>query len=185
MLLPVSVVLALGAAIGSGAGPCLLSRTQIRVYKVKNVHARRSDPTCRSETFRFDCQRRRSKLPGALNPVEELTMNRYVQSALVAALGVASVTCALAQENPSPPPDQRDPTSSSATQTPPANGTEPSTVPSRQRQAAAGSSKDTQKQMMKDCVAKEQANNTGVSASQAKKTCKAQMKSNSAPRKNY
>lgn len=106
-------------------------------------------------------------------------MNRYLQSALVAALGVASVTCAFAQENPSPTPDQRDPTSSSATQTPPANGTTPS------RQAAAGSSKDTQKQMMKDCVAKEQANNTGVSASQAKKTCKAQMKSSSSTPKNY
>ena len=111
-------------------------------------------------------------------------MNRYLQSALVAALGVASVTCAFAQENPSPTPDQRDPTSSSATQTPPATGTEPSsTTPSRQ--ASAGSSKDTQKQMVKDCVAKEQANNTGVSASQAKKTCKAQMKSNSAAPKNY
>ncbi len=110
-------------------------------------------------------------------------MNRYLHSALVAALGVASVTCALAQENPSPAPS--DPTSRSATQTPPANTTEPSTVPSRQRQAAADSSKDSKKQLMKDCVAKEQANNTGVSASQAKKTCKAQMKSNNSAPKNY
>ena len=110
-------------------------------------------------------------------------MNRYLQSALVAALGVASVTCAVAQENASPPPD---PTARSATQAPPANSAEPSsTAPSSQRQAAAGSSKDTQKQMMKDCVAKEQANNTGVSASQAKKTCKAQMKSESSSPKNY
>jgi len=112
-------------------------------------------------------------------------MNRYLQSALVAALGVASMTCALAQENPSlPAPSQRDP--SSTTQAPPATGTEPSnTTPSPQRQAAAGNSKDTQKQMMKDCVAQEQANNTGVSAAQAKKTCKAQLKSNSSSPKNY
>jgi hypothetical protein len=109
-------------------------------------------------------------------------MNRYRQCALIAALGVASVTCAFAQENPSPPPDPQDTTSSSTAQTPPASTAEPSTTPSRQ---ATGSSKDAEKQMMKDCVAKEQANNTGVSASQAKKTCKEQMKSHSAPPKNY
>ena len=113
-------------------------------------------------------------------------MKRYLQSALVAALGVASMTCAFAQENPSSSPDQQqDSTSSSATQTPPANSTEPSTVPPRQRQAAAGSSKETHKQMMKDCVANEQANDTSVSASQAKKTCKEKMKSDTAPSKNY
>jgi len=111
-------------------------------------------------------------------------MNRYLQSALVAALGMASVTCALAQENPSTRPSEQEP--SSTTQAPSATGTEPSTsAPSSHRQAAAGSSKETQKQMMKDCVAKEQANNTGVSASQAKKDCKAQMKSNGSAPKNY
>jgi hypothetical protein len=111
-----------------------------------------------------------------------MTMNRYLQSALVAALGVASVTCALAQENPSPPANPQDPTSTSAT-APPANSTTSSS--SSSRQAAAESSKDTQKQMMKDCVAKEQANGTGVSASQAKKACKAQMKSSTSTPKNY
>ncbi len=116
-------------------------------------------------------------------PVEEMTMNRYLQSALVAALGVASVTCALAQENPSPPSNPQDPTSTTTT-APPASSTEPYTTSSSSRQAAA-ESKDTQKQMMKDCVAKEQANGTGVSASQAKKTCKAQMKSSSSTPKNY
>jgi hypothetical protein len=39
--------------------------------------------------------------------------------------------------------------------------------------------------MMKDCVAKEQADNSGVSASQAKKNCKAQMKANGSQPKNY
>jgi hypothetical protein len=113
-------------------------------------------------------------------------MKRYLQSALVAALGVASVTCAFAQENPSPTPDQQqDSTASSTTQAPPANSNDPTTMPPRQRQAAAESSKDAHKQMMKDCVANEQANNTDVSASQAKKTCKAKMKSDSAPTKNY
>jgi hypothetical protein len=33
---------------------------------------------------------------------------------------------------------------------------------------------------MKDCVAKEQSNGTGVSEKQAKKNCKAQMKADSA-----
>ena len=107
-------------------------------------------------------------------------MNRYLQSALVAALGVASITYAFAQENPAPPATQQDPT---ATQTPPP-ATESST-PSRQRQAAAGTSKDTHKQMLNDCIAKEQANGSGVSKSQAKKDCKAQMKSNTSQPKSY
>jgi hypothetical protein len=104
-----------------------------------------------------------------------MTMKRYLQSVLVAALGVGSVTGALAQDAPLPPP---------TTTTQPSAGTEPSTTMPHDRQAAA-TSKEAQKQAMKDCVANEQANNTGVSESQAKKTCKEQMKSNSSSPKNY
>jgi hypothetical protein len=103
-------------------------------------------------------------------------MNRYLQSALVvAALGLASVTCALAQEDTAPPP-------ASTAPSPSTSSTEPSTTEHSNRQAG---SKETQKQMMKDCVAKEQADNSGVSASQAKKNCKAQMKANGSQPKNY
>ena len=80
-------------------------------------------------------------------------MNRYLQSALaVAALGLASVTCALAQEDTAPPP-------ASTAPSPSTSSTEPSTTEHSNRQA---SSKETQKQMMKDCVAKEQADNGRV-----------------------
>jgi hypothetical protein len=39
--------------------------------------------------------------------------------------------------------------------------------------------------MMKDCIAKEQANNASTTAAQAKKTCKEQMKANSSQSKKY
>jgi hypothetical protein len=57
-------------------------------------------------------------------------------------------------------------------------------MPSRQRQAAADS-RQSDKQAMKDCVAQERANGSGVSERQAKKTCKNQMKSNSSQPKSY
>jgi len=111
-------------------------------------------------------------------------MNRYLQSALVAALGVASMTCAYAQDTAAPPSSsQPDPTTT--TQAPPTTTPDQSsTTPHSHRQAAAGS-KASEKQMLKDCVAQEQANNPDVSASQAKKTCKAQLKSHSSEPKNY
>jgi len=105
-------------------------------------------------------------------------MNRYLQSALVAALGV-SATCALAQQAPpatSPPPSS----TASPADTPSASSADGSfTSANPQRQASAESRKE-QQQAMKDCVAKEQSNGTGVTEKQAKKTCKAQMKANSA-----
>ena len=107
-------------------------------------------------------------------------MNRYLQSALVAALGVASMTCAFAQDTTPPSTNSRE----SAAQAPAPRTTDPSTTTSPNRQAAAGT-KESHKQMMKDCVAKEQANNTGVSAAQARKDCKAQMKSHGSEPKSY
>src|SRR5689334_17987135 len=104
-------------------------------------------------------------------------MNRYLQSALVAALGV-SATCALAQETPpptSPPPATTSSPADSPT-TSSSDGTFTSGNP--QRQASAESRKE-EKQFMKDCVAKEQSSGTGVSEKQAKKNCKAQLKAES------
>jgi hypothetical protein len=120
-------------------------------------------------------------------------MNRHLKSALVVALGLAA-TCAWAQapappQNTTPPsstssPGPRD-SSSSTAETPPANGAEPSSASSpHQRQATAGS-KAEHDQMMKDCIAKEQANSASTTAAQAKKTCKEQMKSNASQPKKY
>jgi hypothetical protein len=77
-------------------------------------------------------------------------------------------------------PHQRDATSSKA---PEASATEdstnPSTASSPHQQQATGASRTASKQSMKECVAKQQADNSGMSAADAKKACKAQMKANS------
>ena len=99
-------------------------------------------------------------------------MNRYLPSALALALGLVAASGAWAQYT-SP---QTNPPSSSSQETPPANGAEPSSASSpHQREATGG--KAMHDQMMKDCIAKEQANNASTTEAQAKKTCKAQMKS--------
>lgn len=114
-------------------------------------------------------------------------MKRYLPSALVLALGFTSAMGAWAQTPPSqdttPPPS-----SSSPSETPPANGAEPSSASSpHQREATGG--KAAHDQMMKDCIARQQADNQGTTMAQAKKTCKAQMKaqskSNSSEPKKY
>ena len=70
-------------------------------------------------------------------------------------------------------PSQRDSTSSSATEAPTNDSTSPSAASSpHQRQATAS------KQSMKSCIAKQQSDNSGMSAADAKKACKAQMKAN-------
>jgi hypothetical protein len=105
----------------------------------------------------------------------EMAMNRYLPSALALALGLAAATGVMAQQTQSP---QTNPPSSSSTpaETPPTNGADPSAASSpHQREATGG--KASHDQMMKDCIAKEQANNANTTEAQAKKTCKAQMKS--------
>jgi hypothetical protein len=102
-------------------------------------------------------------------------MKRYLPSALVLALGFTSAMGAWAQTPPSdttPPPS-----SSSPAETPPANGAEPSAASSPHQREATG--KAAHDQMMKDCIARQQADNQGTTAAQAKKTCKAQMKAQS------
>lgn len=107
-------------------------------------------------------------------------MNRYLPSVLVLALGLASAAGAWAQT----PPSQTSPpsSSSSTTETPPANGAEPSSASSPHQRQAMGD-KGSHDQMMKDCIAKEQAANASTTAAQAKKTCKQQMKANSSSKK--
>jgi hypothetical protein len=104
-------------------------------------------------------------------------MNRYLPSALALALGLAAATGVMAQ---TPSPQTEPQSSSTPAEAPPANGAEPSSASSPHQREATG--KASHDQMMKDCIAKEQANNSSTTAAQAKKTCKAQMKSQS---KNY
>jgi len=106
-------------------------------------------------------------------------MNRYLPSALALALGLAAASGAFAQ---TPSPQTNPPSSSSQGETPPANGADPSDASSpHQREATGG--KTSHDQMMKDCIAKEQAANASTTAAQAKKTCKQQMKANSSSKK--
>ncbi|HEU4626983.1 MAG TPA: hypothetical protein VFS52_19640 [Steroidobacteraceae bacterium] len=100
-------------------------------------------------------------------------MNRYLPTALALALGIASATAAWAQT----PQDQNATPPSSTAETPPASGAEPADASSpHQREATAGSKGAHDKQMMKDCIAREQANNSSTTEAQAKKACKEQMK---------
>jgi cytoskeletal protein RodZ len=70
-------------------------------------------------------------------------------------------------------PSQRDSTSSSATESPTTEGTSPSAASTPHQQQAT---RVASKQAMKQCVAKQQSDNSGMSAADAKKACKAQMK---------
>src|SRR5882757_2892905 len=119
-------------------------------------------------------------------------MNPRRTATLMVATSIASVTLAFAQTSPQSPtspqsdttapnaassPHQRDATSTQAPEAPAANGASPSdaSTPHQQRMA---SSKADHKQAMKDCVAKQQADHSGMSSADAKKTCKEQLKTN-------
>jgi hypothetical protein len=106
------------------------------------------------------------------------------RTALIALFAAAPLGLAVAQTAPSQDqtapssassPHQRDATSTPATEAPATNGTEPTSASTpHQHQAMKDSDKS---KMMKDCIAKEQAKDSSVSKSQAKKTCKGQMNS--------
>jgi hypothetical protein len=106
------------------------------------------------------------------------------RTALIALLATAPLGLAVAQTAPSQDqtapssassPHQRNTTSTPATEAPATSGTEPSSASSaHQHQAMKDSDKS---KMMKDCIAKERANDSSVSKSQAKKNCKGQMNS--------
>jgi hypothetical protein len=77
-------------------------------------------------------------------------------------------------------PHQRDATQTNTPEASPSDNTS-STSPSaastpHQQQATKDSTRMASKQSMKDCIAKQQQDNSGMSKADAKKTCKAQMK---------
>jgi cytoskeletal protein RodZ len=76
-------------------------------------------------------------------------------------------------------PSQRDSTSSSSSEAPTKDSTSPAAASTPHQQQAVKGSRTASKQSMKDCIAKQQADNSGMSAADAKKACKAQMKANS------
>jgi hypothetical protein len=77
-------------------------------------------------------------------------------------------------------PHQRDSTQSNspeASSTDSTQGTNPSAASTpHQQQATKDSTRMASKQQMKDCIAKQQADNSGMTKADAKKACKAQMK---------
>ena len=100
------------------------------------------------------------------------------------ATSIALVSLALAQTSPQPnntspsaasSPSQRDATSSQTPEASPGNGSSPASASSPHQAQALSAS---QKQAMKACVTQQQANNSGMSAADAKKSCKAQLKAN-------
>ncbi len=109
---------------------------------------------------------------------------------LAALISMAPAAMVMAQTDPqsdttapssASSPHQREATSTTTPEAPSSNGTS-----SNDTSPAAASSPHQQqatrmasKQSMKDCIAKQQAENSGMSAAQAKKACKAQMKANS------
>jgi len=71
-------------------------------------------------------------------------------------------------------PSQREATSSSATESPTTNdSTSPSAASTPHQQ---DSTRMASKQAMKDCVAKQKQDNSGITTADAKKACKPQMK---------
>jgi hypothetical protein len=102
---------------------------------------------------------------------------------LAALISIAPASFVMAQSQTTPTdtspssassPSQRDATSSSATESPTAtDSTSPSAASTPHQQQAT---RTASKQAMKDCVAKQQSDNSGLSAADAKKACKAQMK---------
>lgn len=108
-------------------------------------------------------------------------------SVLLGALAIASAFAFAQTPPPSPTddntspsaassPHQRDATSSQAPEAPAANGAEPASASTPHQQQAT-----SHKQMMKDCIAKENAKNSGMSKDEVKKTCKEQLKASPNP----
>jgi len=92
------------------------------------------------------------------------------------------------QSNPTSPsaassPAQRDATQTNAPEASPTDNTSSTSPSAASTPAQQGATKDStrmaSKQSMRECIAKQQADNSGMSKSDAKKACKAQMKSNS------
>lgn len=76
-------------------------------------------------------------------------------------------------------PAQRDATSSKAPEASPTDNTSSSNPSAASTPHQQQSTHMASKQSMKDCIAKQQSDNQGLSKADAKKACKAQMKDNS------
>lgn len=110
---------------------------------------------------------------------------------LAALISMAPTALVMAQTTPEPDatapssassPSQREATSTTAPESTPTDNSTTDTNPAaasspHQQQATGGTHHMASKQMMKDCIAKQQADNSGMSAADAKKACKAQLKS--------
>ncbi|MBS0418147.1 MAG: hypothetical protein JSR66_10570 [Proteobacteria bacterium] len=107
---------------------------------------------------------------------------------LAALISIAPAGLVMAQSQTMPPqdtspsaassPHQREATSSHATEAPPTesattDSTSPSAASSPHQQHAT---RMASKQAMKECIAKQKQDNQGISAADAKKACKQQMK---------
>jgi hypothetical protein len=110
----------------------------------------------------------------------------------IAATGFAFGQAAPAQYTTSPSsassPSQRAATSTPAQEAPADNSGDPASAASPHQQQATGNSmagKAKHDEMMKDCVAKEQAKDSAVTKDQAKKTCTDQMKKMSSDHSGY
>ena len=107
---------------------------------------------------------------------------------LAAMISVAPTAVVFAQTDPqndptSPSaassPHQREATSSQAPEassTDQTQGTSPSAASTPHQKQATEPTRTASKSAMKECIAKQQAENSGMSAADAKKACKAQMK---------
>jgi len=109
-------------------------------------------------------------------------MNPYRIAASSLTTSIALVSLAIAQATPQPnntspsaasSPSQRDATSSQTPEASTSNGSSPAAASSPHQAQALSAS---QKQAMKTCVAQQQANNSGMSTADAKKSCKHQLK---------
>ena len=110
----------------------------------------------------------------------------------IAATGLAFSQTPPAQDTTSPSsassPSQRAATSTPAQEAPADNSGDPASAASPHQQQATGNSmagKAKHDEMMKDCVAKEQAKDSAVTKDQAKKTCTDQMKKMSSDHSGY
>jgi len=109
-----------------------------------------------------------------------MTTRKILMLAALISIAPAGLVMAQSQTMPTDSPSsasspsQRAATSSSATESPAtSDSTNPSAASSPHQQKAT---RTASKQAMKDCVAKQQQDNQGISATDAKKACKQQMK---------
>jgi hypothetical protein len=115
-------------------------------------------------------------------------MNAFRSLCVATALAGSLTSLCLAQTPPSSDttspssassPHQRDITKTPAAEAPAGgNGANPAAASTPHQEEVTGGSKTSSKQNMKDCIVREQADHTGMSAADAKKACKAQLKSN-------